>query len=72
MFEDSSPFVYDSNTDKIVYRTDFDHINPQAIEADRNSSWMDGFKIASATTWTPQKFPVPYRLELDAAPFDTT
>ena len=33
---------------------------------------MDGYKIASATTWTPQKFPVPYRLELDAAPFDST
>ena len=57
VFEDSSPFVYDKDQDSIVYRTDFGHLNPEAILPEAED-WIDGLKIAKVTTWSPEKGPV--------------
>jgi len=57
VFEDSSPFVYEKDQDSIVYRTDFGHLNPEAILPEAED-WIDGLKIAKVTTWSPEKGPV--------------
>lgn len=52
IFEDSSPYFYDESKDTIVYRTDFGHVNPEAIYPDA-SDHIDGLRVAKVTTWTP-------------------
>jgi len=66
IFEDSNPFIYDHENDTVRYRTDFGHLNPEAIYPDA-SDWIDGLKIAKLTTWTPEKGPY-----VDAAMYDST
>ena len=61
IFEDSSPFVYDKARDTIAYRSDFGHLNPEAMQPEAES-WIDGLKIAKVTTWSHAKGP-----KLDAA-----
>mmetsp|Transcript_39918 Transcript_39918/g.52235 ORF Transcript_39918/g.52235 Transcript_39918/m.52235 type:complete len:133 (-) Transcript_39918:44-442(-) len=41
VFEDSTPFIYDKKQDKIVYRKDFGHLNPEAILPEAEE-WIDG------------------------------
>lgn len=64
IFEDSSPYVYDQESDQVVYRQDYDHLNPLAILPEAEC-WLDGLKIAQATTWTPESGP-----EVEASDFD--
>ena len=52
IFEDQGTFVYSEEDDRIVYKTSYDGIvNPEAIKGEAEE-WIDGLKIAKATTWT--------------------
>ena len=64
IFEDSSPYIYDEQQDKVVYRKDFGHLNPEAILPEAED-FIDGLKIAKVTTWSPENGP-----DLDAASFN--
>lgn len=67
IFEDSSPFIYDEGQDRVVFRKDFGHLNPEAIYPEAED-WIDGHRIAKVTTWSHEKGP-----ELEAASaYDTT
>ena len=60
IFEESMPFVYDIETDTLVYKTDFAQVlNPWATRPGLED-WVDTLKIAKVTTWTPQKDPFPF------------
>ena len=61
IFEDSSPYIYDESLDRVVYRKDFGHLNPEAILPEAED-WIDGLKIAKVTTWSHESGP-----ELEAA-----
>ena len=56
IFEDASPYIYDKEQDAVVFRQDFEHLNPKAILADAED-WVDALRIARATTWTPETGP---------------
>ena len=65
VFEDSSCYIYDRESDSVVYPGTFGHLNPEAILPEAEE-WIDGLKIAKLTTWTPESGP-----EVNAAGFNT-
>ena len=65
VFEDSTAYIYDRESDTIVYPGTFGHLNPEAILPEAEE-WIDGLKIAKVTTWTPESGP-----EVNAAGFNT-
>ena len=56
IFEDSMPYVYDRSSDKVVYKSDFKHLNPKAILPE-SEEWADANKLTLLTTWNPEKGP---------------
>ena len=50
IFTDSSPYVYDKAVDSIVYKENFDHLNPEAIYPDATGH-IDGLKLAKVTNY---------------------